>query len=120
MTISINGTNITDYIARRGLKWQRSDIDAANSGRTMDGVMHRGRVASKIRLDITCRPLTASELAIVEALVLPEYVTVTYNDPLYGSVTKTMYSNNTPASYEMVSRNGVEWWSGVTFPLIEQ
>ena len=113
------GTNIVPYIANQGLKWQRADIEDANSGRTMDGRLHRGRVATKIRMDITCRPLTAAELNTILNLILPEYITVYYDDPMYGTVTKTMYSNNNPASFLMKKPDGTEWWSGVTFPLIE-
>lgn len=119
MYLAINGTDIVPYIANQGLKWQRADIDAADSGRTMDGLLHRGRVATKIRMDVTCRPLKASELSTILNLILPEYITVTYDDPMYGRVTKRMYSNNNPASFLMRKPDGTEWWSGVTFPLIE-
>ncbi len=111
--------DITGYIAFGGLQWSRNDIDDPESGRTLDGVMHRGRVATKIRLDITCRPLKASELSIVLNLIYPEYITVRYNDPMSGQVTKTMYSNNNPASYCIKKPNGTEWWNGITFPLVE-
>lgn len=120
MEIRINDTDITDYIAFRGLKWQRSDLDAPNSGRTLDGLMHRSRVASKIRLDISCRPLKAAELQTLLNLILPEYVTVSYDDPMEGHVAKTMYSNNNPASYCILKPDGTEWWSDVSFPLIER
>lgn len=120
-TLYINGTNITPYIANRGLKWQLSDIDASDSGRTMDGVMHRGRVASKVRLDVTCRPLTSSEARTVLVAIEPEWLTVTYVDPMLNdTVTKTMYSNNRPASHLIQKRDGSTWWDGITFPLIEQ
>ncbi len=120
MTFSINGVNMLPYIAYRGLKWQRGDVEAPDAGRTLDGVMHRGRVATKIRLDVTCRPLTASEASTVLNAILPEFVSVTYTDPMYGTVTKTMYSNNNPASFLMRKSNGAEYWDGITFPLIEQ
>lgn len=111
---------MTPYIASGGVKWSRNDIDSVNTGRTLDGLLHRGRVATKIRLDITCRPLKASELSIVLTAIYPEYVTVTYTDPMSGTVTKTMYSNNNPASYLFKRPDGTEWWSGITFPLVER
>ena len=121
MVLTINGVDITPYIAFGGVKWERSDIDASDSGRTMDGVMHRGRVASKIRLDVTCKPLTTAEASKVLSAILPEWVTVKYTDPMAGTtLTKTMYSNNTPATYLIKKPNGVEYWNGITFPLIEQ
>ena len=121
MTLTINGTDITPYIFRGGVKWQRSDIEAASAGRTLDGIMHRGRVATKIRLDVTCRPLTAAEASIVLTAIMPEFVTVTYTDPQIGDeVTKTMYSNNHPATFCMRTKQGVEYWNGITFPLVER
>ena len=120
MYLTINGTDIVPYIAYGGLKWSRNDIDAPNTGRAMNGLMYRGRVATKIRLDVTCRLLNATELSTVLNLILPEYVTVTYDDPMYGRVTKTMYANNNPAVYQVHKNDGTEWWGGVTFPLVER
>lgn len=119
MTIEIDGTDITNYIAYQGLKWTRNDIDSPNSGRTLDGTMHRGRVATKVRLDITCRPLTSNELKTLLNAIYPEYIDVVYDDPMEGRVSKRMYSNNNPASYCIMKEDGTEWWNGVTFPLIE-
>jgi hypothetical protein len=39
---------------------------------------------------------------------------------MLGTVTKTMYSNNNPASFLMRKPDGTEWWSGISFPLIER
>lgn len=120
MKLIINGVDFTPYIAKQGVKWQRSDIDAPNSGRTMDAYMHRGRVATKIRLDITCRPLTDVEAKIVLNAILPEYLSVDYYDPMFGYRTGvSMYSNNNPASF-LISKEDDDWWSGITFPLIER
>ena len=119
MVLKINNTDIVKYIAYNGLKWERYDVDSPDSGRTLDAKMHRGRVATKIRMDITCRPLKADELNIVLNLIYPEYITVEYDDPMLGRVTKQMYSNNNPATYLIKKRNGIEMWNGVTFPLIE-
>lgn len=120
MILTVNGVDIVPFIAEKGIKWTRSDIEAPNTGRTLDGTMQRGRVASKIRLDITCKPLPASDLATVMNAIYPVFVTVRYSDPLYGTRIVTMYSNNTPASYLMRRPNGEEYWSGITFPLIER
>ena len=112
--------DITDYIAFQGVKRGRNDVDGPESGRTMDGTLHRARVATKLRYDITCRPLKKAELTTLETLIMPEYITVKITgDPYYGTVTKKMYANNTSAGYCIKKKNGIEWWSGITFPLIE-
>ena len=95
-------------------------MEAPDTGRTLDGVMHRGRVASKVRLDITCRPLKSSEAMAVLSAIKPEFVTVRYIDPQDGSVTRTMYSNNIPTSCATVNPDGTAIWKGLTFPLIER
>lgn len=120
MMLKINGVDFMPFIAKQGVKWQRNDIDAPNSGRTMDGMMQRGRVATKIRLDITCRPLRAEEARLVLNTILPEYVSVDYYDPMSGErYGVTMYSNNNPASF-LIEKPEDDWWSGITFPLIER
>ena len=121
MNLTIDGVDITPYIAYRGVKWQRSDLDAPNSGRGLDGKLLRNRVASKVRLDVTCIPLPADQASIVLTVIMPQWVKVKYTDPQIGAeVTKTMYSNNNPASYLMRKPDGTEYWDGITFPLIEQ
>lgn len=122
-TIGTGGSaiNMVPYVAHDdGFKWTRYDIDDPNTGRALNGLMYRGRVATKIRLDIKCRPLTTTELNTVLNAILPEYVTVTYSDPMYGTVTKTMYSNNNPAVHALTNKNGTEWWDGISFPLVER
>ena len=120
MMLNVNGVDFMPFIAKQGVKWQRNDIDAPNSGRTMDGQMQRGRVATKIRLDITCRPLKAEEARLVLNTILPEYVHVDYYDPMSGYRSGvTMYSNNNPASF-LIEKPEDDWWSGITFPLIER
>jgi hypothetical protein len=121
MVFEINGFDITSYIAYGGVKWQRSDVDGESAGRMLDGTLERNRVATKIRLDVTCRPLNLAEASTVLTAIMPEWVSVRYTDPQMGAVaTRTMYSNNNPASYAIKRSDGTEWWDGITFPLIEQ
>lgn len=121
MILKIDGVDMTSYIAFGGVGWKREDVDGSNAGRGLDGTLIRDRVATKIRLDITCRPLTSEETSIVLTAIMPQWVQVEYTDPQLGTVTrKTMYSNNNPATFMMVKPDGTEYWNGITFPLIEQ
>lgn len=121
MTLTIDGLDMTPYIAYQGVKWQRSDVDASDAGRDLTGDLRRNRVATKRRLDITCIPMTLKDASRVLTAIMPEWVSVTYTDPQLGyDVTRTMYSNNNPASYCIKRRNGTELWSGITFPLVEK
>lgn len=120
MILKVNGFDMVPFIAYGGLSWQRSDVDGPNAGRNQAGDLIRDRVATKVRWDVKCRPLTGAELARVLTAVLPEYVTVEYTDPMTNSVkTEQFYSNNIPASFAFRRADGTEWWQGVTFPLIQ-
>ncbi len=116
----VNGVDLLPYVAENGIKWTRFDVEAPDTGRTLDGVMHRGRVAKKVRLDINCRPLLSSETAVVLAAIEPEYVTVQYVDPMDGLTVKTMYSNNIPVTCAMAYEDGDAVWRDLSFPLVER
>ena len=121
MIFSVNGLNLTPYIAFGGLQWQRADVDGPNAGRAMNGDMQRDRIATKIRWDVTCRPLKSAELSTVLQAIQPEYVTLQYTDPITNTTQSAVfYSNNIPASYSHRTPAGEEWWVGFTFPLIQK
>lgn len=120
LRVFINGYEITDLIAFGGWQRERNDVDGPEAGRTLDAKMHRARVATKMRYNVTCRPMLAGELASLERLIMPEYVTVkVVGDPYYGTWERTCYVNNTSAKYLIRKRSGAQWWGGITFPIIE-
>lgn len=121
MVLEVNGVNMVPYIAYGGLQWQRADVDGEGAGRVLSGRMIRDRKAIKIRWDVTCRPLTSVEQSVVLTAIEPEYVNVRYTDPVSNKIKSSrFYSNNIPSSYAMKDRSGVEWWTGLTFPLIQE
>ena len=121
MVFTIDGVNILPYIEENGIKWQRNDVESPDAGRALNATMYRGRVAVKVRLDISCRPLISREARIVLRAIHPEYVTVQYEDPLQGTVvSKQMYSNNVPATCATVYPDGTAVWEDISFPLIER
>lgn len=117
MVLKIDGVDILPFVASKGLKWQRNDIDGDDAGRTLDGTMHRSRITSKVRLDVECIPLDSDDVGILLRAIEPEYVEVEYTDPMYGYTIKTMYSNNNPATF---MNTNTDMWEGITFPLIER
>ena len=120
MTFKIGGVDLLSYLAESGLGWQRNDLDGPNAGRTLTGLLIRDRVAIKATLKVTCRPLTGEQLATILQLIEPEWVSVTYTDPTTNTdVTKTMYSNNVPATLKHTN-GSTDFWGGLSFPLIER
>ena len=120
MTFEVNGFNLVPYIAFGGLKWQRADVDGPNAGRDMSGDLIRDRVATKIRWDVTCRPLTGQELSNVLTAIRPAEVTLRYTDPETNSVkTGRFYANNFPVNFAIRKKRGIEYWTGLTFPLVQ-
>jgi len=121
VTFKINGVDITPFIAARGVKWTRADVDGPNAGRRVDGTLVRDRAAIKYRVDVTCRPLTLQEAALVLGLIEDEWVFATATNPFKGAVqTYTMYANNIPVAFAVRDKDGNEYWDGISFPLIEQ
>jgi len=66
---SIGSTNIISYILEDGLTFEYFDIDAPDAGRTLDGKMHRARVAQKVKITVRCRPLTTAQLSSIQNLM---------------------------------------------------
>lgn len=120
MYIRVNGMDIMPYLDENGFKWSRNDLDSSDAGRTLDGIMHRGRITTKARLDLTFKPLPEEQMHTVMQLLYPEYVTVEYSDPLFGERSARMYSNNinTTLRVSYNARKGL--WNSFSAPLIER
>lgn len=120
MYLRINGTDIMPYLIEDGLEWSRNDLDSSDAGRTMDGVMHRGRIATKIKLNITIKPLETEALSVILNLLQPEFFTVEYLDPLFGARSVRMYSNNITAKLRCRYNAESGKWDSFSVPLVER
>lgn len=118
--LEINGTNIAPYIAQKGLKWTRNDIDSAKAGRNLQGTMNRGRVVTKVKLEVKCAPLNQDQARMILNLIYPEYVTVHYIDPRLGERNVQFYSNNVPSTFNSQATDGSLLWDEISFPLVER
>ena len=112
--------DITPWIAWQGLTFSRNDIDSWNAGRSMDGLMHRGRIAIKEKMNVQTIQLTRAQSARIQTLLLPEtiQVRVTPYPRTNGAYTMNMYSNNVKTTYVIHRANGEDLQS-LSFPLIE-
>lgn len=121
MTLIVNGIDLVPYLVDSGYKVTRADGDSSDAGRTMDYEMHRGRIATKFRIDATLKPLTKAEAYLIMPALMPEYVSVTYTNCFLGqdSVVTTMYSNNNVATITD-SYDGADRWEVDAIALIER
>lgn len=119
-TSSLAWVDITPMIAWQGLTFSRNDVDAPDAGRTMDGTMHRGRVASKEKMEIKTVQLTRAQSSALQTLLYPEsiQVRVTPYPRTNSAHTMNMYSNNVKTTYVIHRENGEDLQS-LSFPLVE-
>lgn len=112
--------DITPWIAWQGLTFSRNDVDAPDAGRTMSGLMMRGRVASKEKMEVKTIQLTRAESSRIQTLLFPEsiQVRVTPYPRTNSAHVMKMYSNNVKTTYVIHRENGEDLQS-LSFPLIE-
>ena len=112
--------DITPYIAFQGLTFSRNDVDAPDAGRDMSGLMHRGRVGVKEKMNINTIPLTKTQSSSIQQLLYPETieVRVTPYPRTNAAQILSMYSNNVKVTYLIHYTSGEDMQS-LSFPLIE-
>lgn len=106
------------------ITWSIQDISSPDAGRTLDGIMHKERLAvggqkRKMKLEWNLVKFGAESSAILQAFT-PEYISVAYPDPQEGAVvTKTFYTGDKELQF-------TTWWDGsqlltsLSFSIIEQ
>jgi hypothetical protein len=116
----IGSTDYISYIQMDGIKWECNDLDSEESGRTLDGVMHRARVAQKRKITVSLNPLKTEDFSAISAAIAGEYVDVKILDPKEGDqVTFTFYGSAIKSA--TMADDGVDcYWSGGQFSLIER
>ena len=95
------------------------DISAPDSGRDINGLMHKGKIGEKRTIALGWKYLRSSELrAIVNAFQASEYFQVTYYDPTSATqLTKTFYLGDRSAPmYNFM----LDLYEGLTFNIIER
>jgi hypothetical protein len=112
--------DITPWIAWQGLAFSRNDVDAPDAGRDMSGLMHRGRVGVKEKMNVQTIQLTRTQSSFLQTLLYPEtiQVRVTPYPRTNGEYTMSMYTNNVKTTYVIHRENGEDLQS-LSFPLIE-
>lgn len=113
----INNHDYSGKIERKGVSWERNDLDGDDAGRTMDGIMHRAKVDTKRKLGYKLMNMTRAELAQLDTDLSSDTFSATYLD-LHGVQTRTFYCTSFKATTEQVCDEDGEW-GDATFNMIE-
>ena len=98
--------------------WSLQDVSSPSAGRTLDGVMHKDRVAQKEKIQLTWNAPDATKTAQVLQAFNPEYFDLTYRSPLSNAiVTKKMYRGDASAPTYWWRNNGL--FTTISFDVIE-
>lgn len=115
----IDSQDFTHLVEEGGLRWSRNDLDAPNAGRSLDGVMQRKRVAAKRKLSVSCLRMDTETIMGLNKALYPQFIQVTYLDPIDGVTTRTFYGSTVEAATQTVI-DGETYWDGTSFALIER
>lgn len=98
------------------MTWGLQAVNASDAGRTQDGTMHTNRVTVKRKIALTWNIVHQSQAAEILKAFLPEYVSVTYFDPLDDqNETRKFYTGDMSAPFRSYS---VPVVGGTTFKTI--
>lgn len=118
--LSIDGIDITPYIAERGLKWSKTAVEGQNGGAMLDGSTTRDLIAQKVTLEIEFIAMESTRLQQLLSLFQREYFTVRYSDPLSGVRSMQASTQRTPASIVIRRVGGTTYWDGVSVTIQER
>lgn len=111
---------LDEYVMADGITVEIYDIDDESSGRTLDALMHRTKIGSKVKLGVKFLPLPQSLTEEILNAIDSEFISVTYLDPRFGLRTIEMYSGNRKLTLHKVDGYIVNMWEGLTLSLIER
>ena len=118
IVIKVGGVKLPKEVSM--FKWKKSVVYAKNAGRTQDVKMHKNRIAKKRTLSLGWVNLTKTQITAILQAFDPEYVMVTYWDPLEGrDVTREFYTGDMEADVKWRAK-GLERFSTLDFDVIER
>lgn len=103
--------------------WKLEDISAPDAGRTEDGKMWKKRIGQVVGLELSWQNVTTAQAHTILNAFQPEYVNVTYIDPMIGTAqnhyrnTINFYVGNRSAP---MYNSKLGRWSNISFNLIDR
>ena len=99
-------------------QWELEDISASNAGRTEDGYMHKRKIRQAVRLSLAWNNLTTAEAVTVLNAFNPEYLQISYLDPMKGNFVQSEFyvgNRSAPLQNAVTGR-----WTNISFNVIER
>lgn len=116
----INGMDITRYILLGGFQASENDVDGPDSGRTMDAVMQRDKVAQKNRADIKLVPIKKDVLDEIIPLLRSTYFMCDTDLFAGGPMVMEMYNSTRKYGANLIDTQGETWYLDTSFNIIER
>ena len=115
-TFQVNGIDVP---TPSKFGWSLQDLSASHSGRTLDGLMHKNRVAQKEKIVLQWNAITTAKASTILQMFDPEYFNVTYRSPKTNTiVTKEFYRGDATSPYYTWTKEGL--MESVQFDIIER
>ena len=117
----LNGRDITRYIMADGCNLSENDLDSPKSGRPLSGLMHRGKVAEKLKAEIKLVPVKKEVIDWIMPILRNQYFSCeTDLFAGYGRVTLEMYNSTRKYGVAIIDIDGQIWYSGASFNIIQR
>lgn len=118
--LKINDLDITADIEE--IKWSENDLDSPNAGRTLDGLMRRGKVTSKRRADIKLLDVKTERANQILKVLRNQYFTCTTDlaPSDDGELVMEMYNSTRSGSVRIVNTDGKTVHKEISFNIIER
>lgn len=116
--MKINGTTVPSPIK---MDWSLQDLSSDSSGRDLNGLMYKDKVAQKRKLACTWPPMRWAEAsALLRAVSADVFFTCTYPDLMSGTdETRTFYVGDRKAA-QLLWADNEQWVHDLAFDLIER
>ncbi|MDJ0305395.1 DUF6711 family protein [Dehalobacter sp.] len=113
--IKINNTELPAIVV-----YNVSIMDISQAGRNANGTMIIERIATKRKIELAAGRLTREQLSQMLNLVAPVFFTVEYPDPQDNTMKSGTFYCGDRNIEGLRYKNGLMYWKGVKFSLIER
>lgn len=97
-SFKVDGMNLSPYITN--IEYQYPKLWGDDTGRNLAGNFNGTLLGIFPKFIVTFRKLSSSELQTIAPILDKKYQTVTYSDPVKGTISKKTYTGDWSAKYK--------------------